>query len=95
MLVLEGCKYCNPVNSRRFLELEIAACVAPRSHLICKVNCLMRTSLSSGLLEEVKIFWYLLLEIMLDSCLFLCKMIFALLFTLKEIDSWGSQVKIC
>lgn len=56
MLVLEDCKYCNPANTWRFLELEIAACGAPRSHLICKVNWLMSTSLSSGLLEEVKVF---------------------------------------
>lgn len=56
MLRHEGCKYCSPANTWRFLELEIAACVAPRSHLMCEVNCLMGTSLISGLLEEVKIF---------------------------------------
>lgn len=86
MLVLEGYVYRNPATTWRFLELGIAACVAPRSRLICKVNCLMNTSLSSGLLKEVKIFWYLRLEIMLDSCLFLCRMIFSLLFKLKEMN---------
>lgn len=56
MLRHEGCKYCSPANTWRFLELEIAACVAPRSHLMCEVNCLMSTSLTSGLLEAMKIF---------------------------------------
>lgn len=87
MLVLEGYIYCNPEILGDFFELEIALCVAPKNHLICKVNCLMSTSLSSGLLKEVKIFWYLHLERMLDSCLFLCRMIFSLLFKLKEINS--------
>lgn len=49
----------------------------------CKVNCLVSTSFSSELLEDMKIFCYLLLEIVLYSCLFLCKLMFFLLFKLR------------
>lgn len=54
MPVLEGCKYCSPANTWRFLELEIAACVAPRLYLVCKVKYLM---VSSELLDEHFVFF--------------------------------------
>lgn len=54
MPVLEGCKYCSPAHPWRFLELEVAARVAPRLYLVCEVKYLM---VESELLDEHFVFF--------------------------------------